>query len=406
MASTAALTAAHVEVLWSLTASPAQRRAQAKARGGSSGRRGGPQLLRQRRQEQQGQLHSTQHCSTSTRRCPPVSAASSSSPSTATTADKDPAKGVSVYRPASFDILLDDVAGAVTSAVADGHQRMEVEFPPLPGGDGGYTGSSDDFIDANTQLALALARKYAKGEKKICIVTPDRAELRRALKKFSNALQLEPNLSMTSLEDVPNSSPGLFAAARNRLSSAWAGELDAGLVARAQEPADMYIVINCSTVELPGIERFVDAFATKVPLVLFNLELDTLRSDLGLLGFPPKSLQYRFLSQFLPVFYIRPRDYSKSVSVAPFVLNYSGALLRIYPGPWQAMLKQRDNSYACVAEQRKRYNLGQMKEELLRAIGLDTEEKGSAMEFLRRGYKTSTWWEDDENLEESHAWRQ
>ena len=32
----------------------------------------------------------------------------------------------------------------------------------------------------------------------------------------------------------------------------------------------------------------------------------------GLLGFPPKELQYRFLSQFTSVFYIRQRDYSKA----------------------------------------------------------------------------------------------
>lgn len=35
------------------------------------------------------------------------------------------------------------------------------------------------------------------------------------------------------------------------------------------------------------------------------------RADLGLFGFPGKEIQYRFLSQFLPVFYIRTRDYSK-----------------------------------------------------------------------------------------------
>ena len=32
----------------------------------------------------------------------------------------------------------------------------------------------------------------------------------------------------------------------------------------------------------------------------------------GLLGFPSKDLQYRFLSEFVSVFYVRQRDYSKA----------------------------------------------------------------------------------------------
>ena len=144
------------------------------------------------------------------------------------------------------------------------------------------------------------------------------------------------------------------------------------------------------------------------PLITWNMELDNLRADLGLLGFPPKDLQYRFLSTIKPVFYIRQRDYSKTVSVSPFIINYSGALFREYPGPWQAMLRQDNGTYACVAEREERYPLGGFKLELSRAMGLDVEEEGSTIQFLRTGRRTTTWWEDEEEggaKEESRAWR-
>lgn len=113
----------------------------------------------------------------------------------------------------------------------------------------------------------------------------------------------------------------------------------------------------------------------------------------------------RFLSSLRPVFYLRTRDYSKSVPIAPFIINYSGAMFREYPGPWQVMLKQDGGEYACIAEDKLRYNLGDVKEELMAAMGLNTEEAGSAMAFLRRGYKTSTWFEDDIQLEQHKDWR-
>ena len=69
------------------------------------------------------------------------------------------------------------------------------------------------------------------------------------------------------------------------------------------------------------------------------------------------------------------------------------------------MLKQDNGVYACIAEDAVRYNLGEVKEELMAAMGLNTEEEGSLAQFLRRGYKTSTWFEDDAALEQSKEWR-
>lgn len=43
----------------------------------------------------------------------------------------------------------------------------------------------------------------------------------------------------------------------------------------------------------------------------------------------------------------------------------------------QVMLKQDNGEYACIAEDLTRYNLGELKMELQRAMGLNTEADGS-----------------------------
>ncbi|PNW85398.1 hypothetical protein CHLRE_03g184550v5 [Chlamydomonas reinhardtii] len=300
------------------------------------------------------------------------------------------------YKPLSYGEMVNDAVDAVSNAINDGLKLLEVEFPALPTNIDAYKGASDLFIDSNTQLALAAAKRLSARGRKVHIVLPDGGEHARTCRIFKNSIQLAEGVTVGHLLEgnAPNPLAGLF-------GGSGPASKEAG------EKADTYIFINATCVELLNVRTYIEkmpAGSDKV-MILWNLELDSLRGDLGLPAFPPKDLQYQFLCRFRPAFYLRPRDYSKSVPVPPFIINYSGALFREYPGPWQVMLKQDGGEYACIAEDRARYNLGEFKEELTVAMGLATEAEGSTMQFLRRGVKTSTWYEDDYEQEKFHEWR-
>ena len=320
-------------------------------------------------------------------------------------------------------------ARAIEAAMAAGVKRMEVEFPPIQGGDA-YASSSDAFIDGNVAYAISIGRRLLQSAPervgRVRVVVPDDGELQRS--RGLNSFELErawPDVSMGSLSEASDLEGFRDAtrAAFNALSEAadklLGQESNPGirLDDRPRPPpgVNTFIIVNASCSELADLTRYVErCVPSDATIVLMNLELETLRGDLGLPAFPPKDVHYDFLSQFKPVYFIRLRDYSKTISVSPYLVNYSGAIYREYPGEWQVLLQQSESGkkgegpgYVAVDSDPSRYTLTEAKFKMMEAMGLRTEEEGGVAEFFRMGYQRTTWWEnpDDFAKEASDSWR-
>ena len=96
--------------------------------------------------------------------------------------------------------------------------------------------------------------------------------------------------------------------------------------------------------------------------------LDTLRGDLGLPAFPGRDVHHDFLCKVKPVYYMRPRAYSLSLSVPPFLIAYSGVLFRRYPEGFQTLLDRGRGTYRRVNVQADRPALGSFKSQLTASL--------------------------------------
>lgn len=280
----------------------------------------------------------------------------------------------------------------MSAALSAGERLLEVEFPPLPTAQlessavGAY-----DVSDANIRLAIDFAGVFADAGTRVVIAFPDLVEKDRAVEMNNESDSPLENVRFGALKDARK---GSF------IERLWTTpELEVAV----REDDDMFVVLGASCQELPDVERLV-ATAGDRPVVLFNLKLDTSRGDLGLPAFPRKDLHYRFLSKVRPAYYIRTRTYSRSLPRPPYIVNYSGALYKVYPGPYQVLLDTTAGNYQRLTTLEERPALGEVRDILTDGMNIDGVQ-GQTDSIMYKGYKSKTWWEEDRTKAVSNNWR-
>jgi Domain of unknown function (DUF1995) len=313
-------------------------------------------------------------------------AAAVASESTAPKYEKKP-RGDPVPPPSTFYQAIQQAVTAVQTALEAGEKLLEVEFPPLPTAQmessavGAY-----DVMDANIRLAVDFCRPFAKAGKRIAVQFPDFIEKDRAVGQNN---EMDEPVEGIRFGTVRDSGRGGF------LERIWTKKL---MEASVREDDDMFVVIGATCQELPDVEALVEEAGDR-PVVLFNLKLDAARGDLGLPAFPRKALHYRFLTRVLPVYYLRTRTYSRSLKKPPYIVNYSGVLYRVFPGPYQILLDTSAGSYRRLATLDERPSLGEVRDTLTEGLDIEVPFK----EFLGQ---SKTWWESaPAEKEGSVKWR-
>lgn len=287
----------------------------------------------------------------------------------------------------------------------EGTTLMEVEFPPLPVSmldDSSI--SAYELLQTNLQLALEYSKRLirAGGDDgpKIALTLPDLPERKRAAQMFGGEREENepfPKVQLWSLVGgAAEPSPFDFLSSVLKRTT---------LEAEVAPWAGIYIILGASCQELPTIRQLAERAPEGTTIICFNLKLDILRGDLGLPAFPPKSVHHDFLCKVKPVYFMRPRSYSLSLSRPPFLIAYSGVLFRRYPEGWQTLLERSRSSYRRVLVEETRPALGSFKASLTSALKL-ADEVAANSAISQAGIKQSTWWEDnDDNLDISKDWR-
>ena len=275
---------------------------------------------------------------------------------------------------------------AVDAAIGDGVKQMEIEFPPLLGGDQSKS-QFDDFdniqeLDKNKDWTMLFAPMFLGkqeefGNGKTWLVFPDLKECELARAEWAGSRY--QTATFTDIQAATNHLAG-----NGSYDAPWGANLvsgvsklmggsdgDAGLlgdqnaldtlVEGENSPATLALVIqpgNGGPVEdWVNVEKMYDA-NPETTMVVINGALDKVRGGYYPGVFFPKLAQTvdRFYKKFESVFYLKPIS-DKGVY---------GWIYRQYPEPWQVVLQTRksdgkggmliEDTVVYTSEERPEYN--------------------------------------------------
>jgi len=247
-------------------------------------------------------------------------------------------------------------ASVLQTALKQGVATMEIEFPPLLGGDKSKT-QFDDFdsvqeLEKNQDWTIQWTPML--GIKPTWLIFPDLKECEVAKDKWTGQRYRQAGV-FTSIEEVTEfytqgdySKPwgASFAAGMNSLlgsgGGGGGGESDAGLLGdksaldslSENSPAKLHLVVqpgNGGPVEdWVNVEKLHKAAGGSIPTVVINGALDKVRDGYyASFIFPKLAKATPFFKAFESVFYLKPIS-DKGVY---------GWVYRVYPEPWQVVLQ-------------------------------------------------------------------
>lgn len=233
--------------------------------------------------------------------------------------------------PSSYDELISQAQTATEAALSDGKTLLEIEFPTASVDS--VSGDAEGGIEMtrSVEFIRQFSRMFSYGTSKRItrIFFPDVKEVEAAKRGiFENSpFRLDYLTNPSGLEDIGFGK-------RVKMKERVASDDEIFLVAYP------YFNVN----EMLAVEELYKDVAegSKKPIVVFNGELDRIRSGYYPAFFYPKlgALAKSFLPKFDTVFYIHN-----------FKGRNGGKLFRAYPGDWEVWRSDRSGRWACIHRQ-------------------------------------------------------